>query len=110
MRALKLLIELASKPAARQDRRDVWRQEINVTEIAPCCTWHCVRQGRIHLVDGKSVVPEVHARQMVTSPTASGGQWKGQRQRIRDMSNIGIGGSDLGPVMAYEAQVLPIAP
>ena len=59
------------------------------------------------MVDGKNVVPEVHA---VLDGMADfcdrvrSGAWKGHTgKRIRNVVNIGIGGSDLGPVMAYEA-------
>jgi glucose-6-phosphate isomerase len=59
------------------------------------------------LVDGKNVVPEVHAvldRMADFSERVRSGEWKGHTgKRIRNVINIGIGGSDLGPVMAYEA-------
>jgi glucose-6-phosphate isomerase len=59
------------------------------------------------LVDGKNVVPEVHAvldKMADFSERVRSGAWKGQTgKRIRNVVNIGIGGSDLGPVMAYEA-------
>ena len=59
------------------------------------------------LVDGKNVVPEVHAvldRMENFSDRVRSGEWKGHTgKRIRNVINIGIGGSDLGPVMAYEA-------
>src|SRR5262245_7262307 len=59
------------------------------------------------LVDGKNVVPDVHAvldKMADFSNRARGGEWKGfTGKRIRNIINIGIGGSDLGPVMAYEA-------
>src|SRR5207302_10429066 len=58
-------------------------------------------------VDGKDVVPEVHAvldRMSDFSNRVRSGDWKGfTGKRIRTVINIGIGGSDLGPVMAYEA-------
>ena len=74
----------------------------------PCCTWHCVRQrGASILVDGKNVVPDVHAvldKMADFANRVRSGQWKGHSgKRIRNIVNIGIGGSDLGPVMAYEA-------
>jgi glucose-6-phosphate isomerase len=59
------------------------------------------------LVDGKDVVPEVHAvldKMTAFSRRVHNGAWKGHTgKRIRNVVNIGIGGSDLGPVMAYEA-------
>jgi len=59
------------------------------------------------LVDGKNVVPEVHAvleKMADFSNRVRNGQWKGHTgKRIRNVINIGIGGSDLGPVMVYEA-------
>ena len=58
-------------------------------------------------VDGKDVVPEVHAvldRMSAFAASLRDGSWKGHTgKRIRNVLNIGIGGSDLGPVMAYEA-------
>src|SRR5439155_14650253 len=58
-------------------------------------------------VDGKDVVPLVHAvldKMADFSKRIRGGAWKGYTgKRIRNVVNIGIGGSDLGPVMAYEA-------
>jgi glucose-6-phosphate isomerase len=59
------------------------------------------------MVDGKNVVPEVHAvleKMADFSNRVRTGQWKGHSGKpIRNVVNIGIGGSDLGPVMAYEA-------
>jgi glucose-6-phosphate isomerase len=59
------------------------------------------------VVDGEDVVPAVHAvldRMASFSERVRSGDWKGQTgKRIRNVVNIGIGGSDLGPVMAYEA-------
>ena len=59
------------------------------------------------VVDGGNVVPEVHAvldRMADFSNRVRSGEWKGHTgKRIRNVINIGIGGSDLGPVMAYEA-------
>src|SRR5690242_884776 len=59
------------------------------------------------MLDGKDVVPEVHAvldAMADFSNRVRGGEWKGHTgKRIRNVVNIGIGGSDLGPVMAYEA-------
>jgi glucose-6-phosphate isomerase len=64
-------------------------------------------RGSSIVVDGKNVVPEVHAvldRMADFSNRVRSGEWKGHTgERIRHVINIGIGGSDLGPVMAYEA-------
>ncbi len=64
-------------------------------------------KGESILVDGKDVVPEVHAvldKMADFSNRVRSGEWKGHTgKRIRNVVNIGIGGSDLGPVMAYEA-------
>jgi hypothetical protein len=58
-------------------------------------------------VDGENVVPQVHAvldRMADFANRIRGGEWQGHTgKRIRNVINIGIGGSDLGPVMAYEA-------
>ena len=62
--------------------------------------------GERILVDGRNVVPEVHAvldRMAAFAARVKSGEWTGHGgQRIRNVINIGIGGSDLGPVMAYE--------
>ena len=76
--------------------------------IAPCCTWRCARRAAASIVvDGENVVPEVHAvldKMADFSNRVRSGEWKGHTgKRIRNVINIGIGGSDLGPVMAYEA-------
>ena len=59
------------------------------------------------IVDGENIVPDVHAvldRMADFSNRVRDGEWKGHTgKRIRNVVNIGIGGSDLGPVMAYEA-------
>jgi glucose-6-phosphate isomerase len=64
-------------------------------------------RGASILVDGKNIVPEVHAvleKMAGFSDRVRSGEWKGYTgKRIRSIVNIGIGGSDLGPVMAYEA-------
>ena len=64
-------------------------------------------RGTSMLVDGENVVPGVHAvldRMADFANRVRGGAWTGQTgKRIRNIVNIGIGGSDLGPVMAYEA-------
>jgi glucose-6-phosphate isomerase len=64
-------------------------------------------RGATIMTDGKNVVPEVHAvldRMSDFSRRVRDGTWKGHTgKRIRNVINVGIGGSDLGPVMAYEA-------
>jgi glucose-6-phosphate isomerase len=64
-------------------------------------------RGASILVDGRNVVPDVHAvldAMSAFSNRVRSGEWKGHTgKRIRNVVNIGIGGSDLGPVMAYEA-------
>ena len=64
-------------------------------------------KGESILVDGLDVVPPVHAvldKMAAFSNRVRSGEWKGHTgKRIRNVINIGIGGSDLGPVMAYEA-------
>src|SRR5262249_7974104 len=64
-------------------------------------------KGASIVVDGENVVPQVHAvldKMTEFSNRVRSGEWKGHTgKRIRNVINIGIGGSDLGPVMAYEA-------
>ena len=81
---------------------------INVTEQRPVL--HIALRappGVRILVDGRDVVPDVHAvleRMAAFSERVRSGEWTGHDGRpIRNVVNIGIGGSDLGPVMAYEA-------
>jgi glucose-6-phosphate isomerase len=83
-------------------------ERINTTEGRPVL--HVALRaprGAEVLVDGVNVVPEVHAvldRMASFSDKVRTGEWKGHAgRRIRNIVNIGIGGSDLGPVMAYEA-------
>jgi len=106
---LKLLIELAQQSGLRA-RIDAMfgGEKINVTENR--AVLHVALRaprGASILIDGKNVVPEVHAVLDKMGDFANrvrSGQWKGHSgKRIRNIVNIGIGGSDLGPVMAYEA-------
>ena len=76
--------------------------------IAQCCTLALrAPKGDSIVVDGENVVPAVH--EVLDKMTAfcnrvRSGEWKGHTgKKIRNVVNIGIGGSDLGPVMAYEA-------
>src|SRR5262249_13522983 len=106
---LKLLIELAEQSGLRARIDAMFRGEkINVTENR--AVLHVALRapkGASIIVDGKNVVPEVHdvlGRMADFADRVRSGQWKGHSGKpIRNVVNIGIGGSDLGPVMAYEA-------
>src|SRR5262245_47186805 len=106
---LVLLRRLAEGPGLRGRIDAMFRGErINVTENR--AVLHVALRaprGASILVDGRDVVPDVHAVLDGMSAFANrvrGGEWKGHTgKRIRNVVNIGIGGSDLGPVMAYEA-------
>ena len=106
---LRLLIELAEQSGLRARIDAMFRgDKINVTEDR--AVLHVALRaprGASILVDGKNVVPEVHAvldKMADFAQRIRSGQWKGHTgKRIRNVVNIGIGGSDLGPVMAYEA-------
>jgi glucose-6-phosphate isomerase len=106
---LKLLLQLAAESSLRERIDAMFRgDKINITEDRAVLhvALRAPKDASI-LMDGKNVVPEVHAvlNKMAdfTERVRSGG-WKGYTgKRIRNVVNIGIGGSDLGPVMAYEA-------
>jgi glucose-6-phosphate isomerase len=106
---LSLLVELAEQSELRVRIDAMFRGEkINVTENrAALHVALRAPRGAAIAVDGKNVVPEVHAVLDNMADLAiriRSGQWKGHTgKRIRNVVNIGIGGSDLGPVMAYEA-------
>ena len=81
---------------------------INITEDRPVLhTALRVKKEQSILVEGANVVPDVHdvlEKMRSFCEKIRSGDWKGQTgKRIRNIVNIGIGGSDLGPVMAYEA-------
>src|ERR1700730_685166 len=104
-----LLVQLAEQSGLRERIDAMFRGEkINVTEnrVVLHVALRAPRGASI-VVDGKNVVPEVHAVLDKMADFANrirSGQWKGHTgKRIRNVVNIGIGGSDLGPVMAYEA-------
>ena len=108
-KTIKLLIDLA-KESGLQSRIDAMFRgdKINVTEgRAVLHVALRAPKGAKIFVDGQNVVPEVHAvldRMAAFSNRVRSGKWKGfTGKRIRNVINIGIGGSDLGPVMAYEA-------
>ena len=106
---LKLLIGLANQAGLKNRIEAMFSGEkINVTENR--AVLHVALRapkGSKITVDGKNVVPLVHEvleRMTGFSNRVRSGQWKGYTgKRIRNIVNIGIGGSDLGPVMAYEA-------
>jgi glucose-6-phosphate isomerase len=106
---LKLLVELAAECGLRERIDAMFRgDKINVTEDRAVLhvALRAPKDASI-VVDGKNVVPEVHAvlnKMADFSNRVRSGGWKGYTgKRIRNVVNIGIGGSDLGPVMAYEA-------
>ena len=106
---IRLLVNLAEECGLRERIEAMFRGEkINITENRAVLhiALRAPRSEKI-LVDGVDVVPEVHAvldRMAVFSEQVRSGQWRGYSgKRIRNVINIGIGGSDLGPVMAYEA-------
>jgi len=106
---VKLLIRLAEESRLRERIDAMFRgDKINLTEKRAVLhtALRAPRDASI-VVDGENVVPKVHAvlnRMADFANRVRSGQWKGQTgKRIRNVINIGIGGSDLGPVMAYEA-------
>jgi glucose-6-phosphate isomerase len=106
---LKLLLQLADESGLRRRIDAMFRGEkINVTENR--AVLHVALRaprGASIVVDGENVVPQVHAvldKMADFSNRVRSGGWQGHTgKRIRNVINIGIGGSDLGPVMAYEA-------
>ncbi|MER2598943.1 MAG: glucose-6-phosphate isomerase [Caldilineales bacterium] len=106
---LDLLLALAEACDLRGHIEAMFRgDKINITENrAVLHTALRAPSNRQIVVDGENIVPEVHAvlAQMAAfADQVRSGQWLGHTgKRIRTVVNIGIGGSDLGPVMAYEA-------
>jgi glucose-6-phosphate isomerase len=106
---LGLLVQLAEESGLRARIDAMFRGEkINVTEKR--AVLHVALRapkGQSIVVDGEDVVPQVHAvldKMAEFSTRVRNGEWKGHTGKpIRNVINIGIGGSDLGPVMAYEA-------
>ena len=106
---LKLLIRLAEESGLAPRMAAMFSGEkINVTEKR--AVLHVALrapQGTSIVVDGENIVPQVHAVLDKMTDFANrlrSGEWKGHTGKpIRNVINIGIGGSDLGPVMAYEA-------
>jgi len=106
---VRLLLQLAEESGLTERRDAMFRGErINVSEDRAVLHVALRMPRRTSLVvDGVDVVKEVHAvldRMAAFSEAVRSGSWKGHTgRRIRNVVNIGIGGSDLGPVMAYEA-------
>jgi len=106
---LRLLLQLAEESGLRARIGAMFSGEkINITENrAVLHTALRAPKDATILVDGRNVVPEVHEvldRMTDFANRVRSGKWKGHTgKRIRNVINIGIGGSDLGPVMAYEA-------
>src|SRR5438876_5588463 len=106
---LKLLVQLANECGLRQRIDAMFRgDKINVTENR--AVLHVALRApksQSIVVDGVNVVPQVHEVLDKMSGFADrirSGEWKGHTGKpIKNIVNIGIGGSDLGPVMAYEA-------
>jgi glucose-6-phosphate isomerase len=106
---LRLLLALAGECGLRERMDAMFRGErINVTEKRAVLHAALRAPGTERaVVDGVDIVPEVHAvleRMAAFSREVRSGEWRGHTgKRIRNVISIGIGGSDLGPVMAYEA-------
>ena len=106
---LRLLAQLADEQGVAERRDAMFRGEhINVSEDR--AVLHValrMPRDRSLIVDGEDVVKQVHEvldRMSAFSERVRSGEWKGHTGKpIRNVINIGIGGSDLGPVMAYEA-------
>jgi glucose-6-phosphate isomerase len=106
---LKLLLQLAEESGVKARLDAMFSGEkINITEKR--AVLHVALRapkGEKILVDGEDVVPAVHEvldRMSAFSDRVRSGEWKGHTGKpIKNVINIGIGGSDLGPVMAYEA-------
>jgi glucose-6-phosphate isomerase len=106
---VRLLVALAEESGLRERIDAMFRGDrINVTEQRSVL--HVALRaprGATIMVDGENVVSQVHAvldRMTGFANRVRSGEWRGHTgKRIRNIVNIGIGGSDLGPVMAYEA-------
>jgi glucose-6-phosphate isomerase len=106
---IRLLVKLAESVNLRQRIEDMFTgRKINITETR--AVLHVALrapQNETIIVDGENVVPQVHAvlRKMRDfSSRVRSGSWKGYTGKpVKNIINIGIGGSDLGPAMAYEA-------
>ena len=108
-KTLELLVRLAEESGLRDRTEAMFRgDKINITENRAVLhvALRAPKDASI-VVDGENVVPKVHAvldKMAGFCQRVRSGRWKGSTgKRIRNVINIGIGGSDLGPVMAYEA-------
>jgi glucose-6-phosphate isomerase len=109
---MRLLLDLANAAGLRTGIDAMFRgDKLNVTENR--AVLHVALRapaGSTIRVDGDNVMPKVHAvieKMAGFANRVRSGEWKGHTgKRIRTVVNIGIGGSDLGPVMAYEAPIL----
>jgi glucose-6-phosphate isomerase len=106
---LKLLVQLATECGLKERTEAMFTgQKINITEDRAVLhvALRAPKSEKI-FVDGVDVVPEVHKvlyKMSAFSHHVRSGQWRGHTgKRVKNIINIGIGGSDLGPVMAYEA-------
>jgi glucose-6-phosphate isomerase len=106
---MRLLVDLAEESGVPERRDAMFRGEhINVSENRPVLHVALRMPATASLVvDGVDVVREVHdvlGRMSTFADRIRSGEWRGYTGKpIRNVINIGIGGSDLGPVMAYEA-------
>jgi glucose-6-phosphate isomerase len=106
---ISLLFELANESGLEERRQAMFSGEkINLTEKrAVLHTALRAPKGAQINVDGHNVVPDVHAvldKMAAFAERVRSGEWKGYTGKpIRNVVNVGIGGSDLGPVMAYNA-------
>jgi glucose-6-phosphate isomerase len=106
---IRMLIQLADESGLREHIDAMFRgDKINVSENR--AVLHVALRApkdEVIKVDGRNVVPDVHAvldKMTAFANRVRNGDWKGHTgRRIKNVINIGIGGSDLGPVMAYEA-------
>ncbi|MBO3682858.1 glucose-6-phosphate isomerase [Streptomyces sp. NEAU-YJ-81] len=106
---VRLLCELARECGLEERRDRMFRGEhINVSEDRPALHVALrMPRGRSLVVDGVDVVAQLHSvldRMAALAQRIRSGQWRGHTGKaIKNIVNVGIGGSDLGPVMAYEA-------
>ena len=105
-----LLRELAAETGVAERRDAMFARRAHQRDRGPrrCCTWRCACRGTARcVVDGRDVVADVHEvldRMAAFADRVRSGEWRGHTGKtIQNVVNIGIGGSDLGPAMAYRA-------